>query len=71
VRESGPSWAERGEEEEMGRAGADWAGAREERWAGAAGWAAGLGGGWFPVFFFLGFPIPFLFLFLVFKPKFI
>jgi hypothetical protein len=25
--------------------------------------------GWFPVFYFLGFPIPFLFLFLVFKLK--
>jgi hypothetical protein len=39
---AGPSWAARGEEEKEDRAGAEWAGAREERWA--TGKEAGLRG---------------------------
>jgi hypothetical protein len=40
--QAGPSWAARGEEEKEDRVGAEWAGAREERWA--TGKEAGLWG---------------------------
>jgi hypothetical protein len=50
-----PSWAARGKEEKENRAGAEWAGAREERWAtgkeAGLGWELGLPSYFLPFFF--------------------